>query len=321
MISTSAPTLALQRIADPESVRGPWEALAHRSGNVFATPEWLLSWWRHLAVGELHLWRWGDAAAPRALFALHLHEGTLRFLGHPAGDQLGPVCAPEDREPAARALRALLDGGAIAWRTFAAEDLPADVAWADLLGAEVVDRTPSPCLALGGATWEEFLAARSRNFRSQVRKRERRLQRAGTLRYRVTTGADELGRDLDSFLALHEARWGGPTRSFEGRLGFHREFAGQALARGWLCLRFLELDGRPLAALYNLRFGGVESSYQAGRDPAHDGHSPGFVLHAHAIRESLEDGLREYRLLRGGEAYKARFVDRDIGLVSVRRDA
>jgi CelD/BcsL family acetyltransferase involved in cellulose biosynthesis len=288
---------------------------------VFATPEWLLTWWRHLAAGELHLWRWGDAQAPRAILPLHLHDGTLRFLGHPAADQLGPVCTPEDREPAARALRSLLEGGWVAWRVFAADDLPADVPWADLLGASVSARQPSPFIQLLGGTWDDFLATRSRNFRAQVRGRERRLQRAGRMRYRVTSRPDELDRDFDVFLSLHYARWGEPTYSFEGRIGFHREFMREALSRGWLRLRFLELDGRPLAALYNLRFGEAESFYQSGRDPAHHADSAGFVLQAHAVREALEDGLAQYRLLRGGEAYKARFADRDIGLVSVRRDA
>jgi CelD/BcsL family acetyltransferase involved in cellulose biosynthesis len=56
----------------------------------------------------------------------------------------------------------------------------------------------------------------------------------------------------------------------------------------------------------------VESCYQAGRDPALAG--AGLVLHAHAIRAAQADGLREYRFLRGGEAYKLRFADADRGV-------
>jgi CelD/BcsL family acetyltransferase involved in cellulose biosynthesis len=174
---------------------------------------------------------------------------------------------------------------------------------------------------LPGGGWEEFLAARSRNFRSQLRRSRRRLEEAGSLSFRCTADRDELARDFDTLLTLHAARWGGPTGTFRGLTDFHRDFLGAALDRGWLRLRFLELDGRPLAALYNLRFGGAESFYQSGRDPDHAADSVGFVAHAHAIRECLDDGLAEYRLLRGGEAYKARFADRDAGLVSVHRRA
>jgi CelD/BcsL family acetyltransferase involved in cellulose biosynthesis len=43
----------------------------------------------------------------------------------------------------------------------------------------------------------------------------------------------------------------------------------------------------------------------------------GFVLLAHSIREAMRDGMREYRLLRGGEPYKARFSSRDPGLETI----
>jgi CelD/BcsL family acetyltransferase involved in cellulose biosynthesis len=33
------------------------------------------------------------------------------------------------------------------------------------------------------------------------------------------------------------------------------------------------------------------------------------VLLAHTIRSALEDGMREYRFLRGAESYKNRFTD------------
>jgi CelD/BcsL family acetyltransferase involved in cellulose biosynthesis len=33
------------------------------------------------------------------------------------------------------------------------------------------------------------------------------------------------------------------------------------------------------------------------------------VLLAHTVRSALEDGMREYRFLRGGESYKNRFTD------------
>ena len=41
---------------------------------------------------------------------------VLRFVGHGAADQLGPVCAPADRERVAAALRPLLARPALARR-------------------------------------------------------------------------------------------------------------------------------------------------------------------------------------------------------------
>jgi CelD/BcsL family acetyltransferase involved in cellulose biosynthesis len=37
----------------------------------------------------------------------------------------------------------------------------------------------------------------------------------------------------------------------------------------------------------------------------------------HSIRETFNDGLREYRFLRGGEAYKQRYATATEGLITV----
>jgi hypothetical protein len=43
------------------------------------------------------------------------------------------------------------------------------------------------------------------------------------------------------------------------------------------------------------------------------------VLLIHSIRQALEDGLDEYRFLRGGEPFKYRFAANDPGLETYRR--
>ena len=124
---------------------------------------------------------------------------------------------------------------------------------------------------------------------------------------------------MGTLFELHDARWDEPgMSSFTGRTReAHREFAALARERGWLRLWFLEIDGEPLAAWYGFRFGGTEWAYQTGRDPDAERDAVGFVLYAHTIREAMNDGMLEYRLLRGDESYKARFSDADPGLVDI----
>ena len=311
----------LEPVADPAGLGPAWSELAERSGNLFATPEWLTLWWRHFGRGRLELWRLGPEASPAALLPLHLHQGTLRFLGAPHGDELGPVVAATERPAAARALGRLLRRDRHPWRTFLADDVPADVAWERATGATVTRRTASPVLELGGDGWSGFLESRSRNFRAQVRSRERRLARAHRVSFRATDDPRRLEADLDTLFALHRARWGRRPRGFAGAAeAFNREFAAVALRRGWLRLRLLDVDGTPAVALLNFRFAGSEWFYQGGRDPSYDRWSPGFVLQLHAIRSAFEDGLTAYRLLRGDEAYKGRLATHDPGLVSLRLD-
>jgi CelD/BcsL family acetyltransferase involved in cellulose biosynthesis len=123
-----------------------------------------------------------------------------------------------------------------------------------------------------------------------------------------------LQRDLDTLFRLHRARWGGAHTPFLQAAAYHRQFAELALREGWLRLQFLEIEGRPVAALYGFRFAGAESAYQAGRNPAFGNQPVGFLLLARAVSEALADGMHEFRLLRGGAAYKERFATSDPGL-------
>jgi CelD/BcsL family acetyltransferase involved in cellulose biosynthesis len=329
-VQTPPPATALtglrsELVPDVAGAQDEWARLAERSENVFATWEWATVWLRHFGgAGTLAAALWRDEAGePRVLVPLHLtRRGPLRlvrFLGHGTGDELGPVCAPGDRERAAAALRATLHELGRRWHVFLGERLPTSPAWVTETGATLVRTEASPVLSLAGLGWEDFLAARSANFRQQVRRRERRLAKAGRLRFRLSATPESVRADLDLLIRLHDARWGQEgSGAFDGaRRAFHEEWASLALDRGWLRLWVLELDGEPAAAWYGFRYAQRESYYQSGRDPRLEADSVGFVLQAHTIREAAQDGMLEYRFLRGGEAYKDRFADGDAPLDTV----
>jgi CelD/BcsL family acetyltransferase involved in cellulose biosynthesis len=305
--------------AELEPLREDWTRLAEASRRIFSTWEWASTWWRHFGRGRRLLLSRVLSPGGSPLAILPLYEWRerpvriLRFVGHGPADELGPISGPAGRGEAAGALRRVLDGGG--GDVLLAEQLRRDEGWDRILGDRVVRREASPTLRLAG-TWEGFLASKSRNLREQVGLRERRLARSGRLRYRLTEDPAKLGRDLDTLFGLHRARWRGVPSAFAAE-AFHREFAATALERGWLRLWLLELEGRAVAAWYGFRFAGVESYYQAGRDPAWDRASVGFVLLAHTIREAFADGMAEYRFLRGDEPFKYRFADEDQGLVTV----
>jgi CelD/BcsL family acetyltransferase involved in cellulose biosynthesis len=312
------PVPALERVDDPESLRDEWSELAERSGSFFATPEWLLLWWEHFGGGRELLLTAGRGSEGRLETILPFYVWrarpfrVVRVLGHGPGDELGPIGAPDAAGPtlARWAAGARFD-------VLACQQLPGGVPWLDFLpGGTVVARTGSPVLDFEGRSWDEVLAAKSRNFREQVRRRARALERDHHVRYRLVTGPDGLGESLDTFFRLHAQRFG--SGSIISRTeAFQRDFAAVAAERGWLRLWLLELDGRPAAAWLGFRFAGAECYYQAGRDPAFDGHSVSFVLLAHTIRAALKDGAREYRFLRGDEPYKYRFANADPGLESI----
>ncbi len=313
--------LRLEEAEELDAFRDEWDALAVRSRNIFATWEWL-SLWRRQFADDRRLRIVGCRAPGGELVAvLPLYvAGTrpvrvLGFLGRGQGDELGPVCAPGDRQSAADALRRTIESAGC--DLFLGDDLAGDFGWAEQLGARVTDRMASPLVRFQEQGWDEFMAVRSVSNRRQLGRLERRLSEQG-LSYRLATDPGRLDEDLDNLFALHEARWRG-SPWFVSAKPFHREFAATALGRGWLRLWLMELEGKPAAAWLGYRFAGVESYYQAGRDPAWDKFSVGGVLLAHTIRSALEDHMDEYRFLRGAEGYKFRFATDDPGVVSVAR--
>jgi CelD/BcsL family acetyltransferase involved in cellulose biosynthesis len=312
-----APSIRLDRAPSLDALGEEWDDLARATGNIFTTREWASMWWRVHGREEPPLivaCRSPDNGLV-AVLALYLWSlrpvRVARFIGHGPADQLGPVCLPSSRYMAARALRTICADERL--DVLLAELLPGGQGWGTALDARPLKVESSPMLALGDG-WDAYLAGRSANFRQQVRRRERRLRRRHAVRFRLTVDPSRLQADLDTLFSLHRARWGTARTAFLRWEGFHREFAAVALGRGWLRLWFLDLDDRPVAAWYGFRFAGIESYYQGGRDPSRGDESVGFVLLAHTIREAAEDGMREYRLLRGAEDFKRRFAGADPGV-------
>lgn len=308
---------------DLEHTRSAWDDLALRSENIFLTWEWASAWWTHFG-GKRPLRLLGARRPGGPLIAiLPLYEASrrplrvARLLGHGVADQLGPVSDPADRGEVAGLVERVAGAEASPWDLVLVERLPATEGWADHATASIVRRESSPVLSIEDS-WEDFLASRSSNFRSQVRRRERKLQREWGVRFRLCDGAENLERDLEALFVLHAARWGKASGAFSPRhRAFQRDFAARALERGWLRLWMAEVGGQPIAAWYGFRFSNVEWYYQAGWDPAWARSSIGFVLLAHTMREAFNDGMREYRLLLGDEPYKSRFTEEDAGVESI----
>jgi CelD/BcsL family acetyltransferase involved in cellulose biosynthesis len=291
-------------LSDLAAVEDDWREHAGRGRNVFATWEWADAWWRHFGEGRELRVRHEAGSYVLPLFVER--QGPfriLRFIGSGHSDEVGPI---GDAGRASAAFAEERD-----FHLFLGDEMAPG--WAEPLGAKVVERTSSPVIELAGS-WDDYLGARSSNFRGQVRSAERRLENAA---YRLATG-DTLDADLDTLFRLHRARWPG-SHWFADSEKFHRDFAAIALDRGWLRLWILELAGKPAAAWLGYRFNGVESYYQAGRDPTLQRERVGFVLLSHTIREAIQDGMTEYRLLRGDESFKYRFATVDPGLETLAR--
>jgi CelD/BcsL family acetyltransferase involved in cellulose biosynthesis len=291
-----------------------WRALAVESGEAFLLPEWFHAW-VHFYGGRPEIVTSRGSDGRLAGVAPLLRSGrALHFAGTGLGGRFGLAAPGEEEDHLAGAIASVIGP-----REFLVLDhIPAGATWPSVIRARaprrlqlaVARRDRSWAIELEGASWEDYLATRSRSFRKQLRRGSRRLERDHDLRFRRTSAEDDLDRDMDLLFELHDSRWrdrGGSSIASLRARAFHRDFASAMLDRGWLRLCFLEVDGEAVAVDYGWCIGGRYSSYQAGFSERYANRGVGFLVLASAIRGAINEGAREFDLLRGDESYKARY--------------
>jgi CelD/BcsL family acetyltransferase involved in cellulose biosynthesis len=204
------------------------------------------------------------------------------------------------------------------WDVLVLRDVPRDGPTSALLAAAAArDRHPTgrwaslrtPYLRLGGVPRERKASSK---FVGNLRRRMRRLEEQGAVSYRrvdggtvgggtVGGGTEEVDAFLERFFALEAAGWKGERGTAIAKdprlVAFYRGVAHAAAREGWLALRALELDGRPVAMHFGLLHAGVYSLPKPAYDEALGACSPGQLLFREVLAECEARGLRELDFL------------------------
>jgi CelD/BcsL family acetyltransferase involved in cellulose biosynthesis len=315
-----------------------WNVLAR--GVPFRTWNWMATWWRHYgsprpaaaARRELFVLAVHDAAGALAGLAPWYRQvragrvGTVRFLGsgHACSDYLSVLCRPGCETEVAADLAEWLTEHHHSSANY-------DQSWdrLEMTGVDAGDKTVNELvakLAERGSVvhrrsaphcwrlwlpndWEAYLARLSKSHRKQLRRFQRRLFDSGRAELRQVADEGDLARGLSILTDLHQRRRRGLGEpgcfAQPDFANFHRVVAVQLLRAGSLRLSWLELDGRPIAAEYQLSGDGVIYAYQSGIDPDALADEPGRLATMATLRAAIDGGYRAYDLLRGNEAYKA----------------
>ncbi len=321
--------LQVELVRDPGELKAlapAWRSLAVSRSNGFLTPEWFWAWQDHYGADHSPMVAIVRGAAGELRGVLPLVVGQrrrargARFAGSSLGDHFEILAPDGDERQVARAIGAVLADQSGLWRFLVLENVDRDQWWwrelsaATGCGAPLVDRAYDlPRITLDGRTWEEYLASRSRNFRSQLGRKRRSLERDHRVAVRWTTQDDDVESDMAALFRLHDLRWAtrptGSSLTSPKARAFHTDFSVAAHDQGWLRLGFLEVDAQPAAAWYGWRVGTRFAYYQAGFDPVWSDRSVGLLLFAEAIRAATEERAAEYDMLLGDEPYKQRFAD------------
>jgi CelD/BcsL family acetyltransferase involved in cellulose biosynthesis len=350
-------TRVLTEIAELEKLREPWIDLLARSSmrEPFSTPTWLIEWWRvfgplggralrvvvceegHRLVGIVPFLR-------RLVF----HRGivpvrVLELLGtgeneadETCSEYVGAIVETGAESACAHALARMLHENALGrWDALRLTAMSGDDPFVGELmravepsssSASVRETSRCPYVKLP-ATWDAYLTSLDGGQRYAVTRALRDLEKwagEGNVRFVVAETPADLARGRVILLALHAERWSERGQdgvfSSERFTRFHdavmpRLFVG---AEAGLELSWLEVRGEPIAASYNLLYGGKVRFYQSGRKlDVPKQIRPGLAIHAFAIRRSIELGRTEYDFLAGASQYKRKLATSERSLVEL----
>jgi CelD/BcsL family acetyltransferase involved in cellulose biosynthesis len=165
------------------------------------------------------------------------------------------------------------------------------------------DVSPYLCLP---SSWDEYLQGLGKKDRHELRRKFRRLEGSGAVRYEVfDRWTDETANAMESFLDLM-GKSGDDKAMFltDERRAFMNTMSQITADAGALRLCFLEIDGVRTSATMSFADGDRWLLYNSGYDPEYRQQSVGVLLKAWTIRYAIENGFREYDFLRGAEPYK-----------------
>jgi CelD/BcsL family acetyltransferase involved in cellulose biosynthesis len=168
--------------------------------------------------------------------------------------------------------------------------------------------------------FDEFLAGLDSKFRSNIKRRKKRLMKDHNIVFKSVENKEELDRIVDQFIEHQKARFAEQYKfgffKNDDREYFFRRASAVFLEKGWLDLHYLLIDGRLGAAQFALQLSGVRHNFQIVMDPAHRVHSPGTLLMMSSIEASIENGIKVYDLGSGDYDYKQTLKAEPFGLYS-----
>ena len=318
-------------LSDPASVealRSEWTSAVDREhGNLYTTYEWCSSLWKaHLDCRgvEFHVLRDGDllrGIVPVTRTSIRKLQFPLRMQGlltNLYGRNHNELILFGDRKEAFRCLLETMRGDR--WDIFLLGSITTRGETHRIVdslesraGFRIV-REPyvsSPYLSLTG-DWAGYLARQSGNFRSDLKRKQKRASQAG-MEIQVFTRPEEVAEAVSSMYAIETKSWkegtGTSITTQAHARRFYDVFLPQAAARGWLHCVLLKLNGGPAAFDMGVLYAGKYYMLKTSYDQEWKDVSPGFVLRAYVIEQLYRMGVREHDFLGDPEPWKLRWTD------------
>nr|WP_296065451.1 GNAT family N-acetyltransferase [uncultured Actinoplanes sp.] len=315
-------------------LRAEWDALAVAAARPYCAPGWALPWWSAVRPPGAELRAvavWDDAVlvgmAPCYVTRDRFGIATWRLLADVTSSFVEPVAAPGRRVEVAAAIAGALREADPDVDVLSMSAVPQAGGWAALLRQEwagwrpalaPVSTTRAPYVDLPDGGYEAWLSGRSRNFRQQVRARQREFARAGGAFRRAVT-PDEVAATVGDFVRLHLDRWqqrGGSSALSPAVVDMLHQVA-RSLDPARLHLWTADVGGTAVGTALLVAAGDEVHYWLGGFDEDWARCSPSLLLLVEAVRHAAQSGYRRLSLGPGTGSYKYRMATGEETLVAV----
>jgi CelD/BcsL family acetyltransferase involved in cellulose biosynthesis len=323
--------LKVKEYNELESLKDQWNGFLAESldNNIFSTWEWLSIWWKHFGKNKKSIILTVEdendilAIAPFVYSKHSLFKfGKLKrisFMGSPESDYNVFILKKKQLELLELFFDYLDEN--VDWNQLDLKDIPENSSSFSLLHKipianqyshwEENKKTICPYIPLP-TSMDVFMKSLSHNMRYNLRRYSRRLEKNHRVELKNFDEIGSVKETMDVFFKLHQKRW-----TSKGELGvfnesvfrnFHTDVAECFAKKGWLRLHFLTVDDEIVSATYDFNYNQKVYFYLSGWDPKYSQYMVGNLAHKYEIAECIREGLTEYDLMRGNEAYKRKWT-------------
>lgn len=281
--------------------------------SIFSMPEWMQNWWSTFASGEqLYLRSVQHKGETIGIAPLLIRERTASLVGSDdICDYLDFIVSPGSEKAFFNVLLDELEQNGV-HELDLGHLRPDSTVYGTLVSVArqrnytVSSSKESVSLEVDlPDTWEDYLASLNKKQRHEVRRKIRRLENAGKLRYDVVEDRDHIAVQMDVFLkmfvASREDKESFMTPVMES---FFRSIADTFSRVNLLKLGVLELDGQIVSMVIYFDHNDSFLLYNSAYDPGYASLSVGLVSKVMCIRDSIEKGKGRFDFLKGREPYK-----------------
>ena len=284
-----------------------WMELWRRVGrNPFSFPFWVVNWFTTLCPGEPRVLVIREGIDIVGVLPFFEANSTLHIAGLGISDYLDVLIDHHVFH-----LIWAMVGTFFRGRTVVLTDLPATSPFISVSppkewAIKATPYRPCPFLALPGTSTRlrdvipNRMAANLRNCYSKA-------ERSGGIRieHPLDNNIDEF---IDFFIYIHSLRWRKDDKpgalAAQNVQKFHRLSIPEMLKNDILRMEILSIGAKRVAAYYGFHVADTSYYYLSGFDPEESRASPGSLVVASAIENSLMENDTKFDFLRGGEKYK-----------------